>query len=496
MPAEILPATESWRALRDWMGTLSDLSGTTTVLGWDRETTMPAGGSEGRAKLLGTLAAMHHRELTRPDGDALLDAAASDADEAAPRRTVELMRRARDRALALPEELVRDLSEASSRCVTVWLTARPADDFPAFAAALEPLVVLKRREAELLDIGDEPYDALLDRFEPGERAARLEALFGRLAVGLASLLERVPDPGEPLPARDWPAAAQLTLADRLADLVGFDRRTGAIAESAHPFTCSPHGGDVRFTTRLDRLDPIGNVLAVMHEAGHALYEQGFPEAFARTPLRDAPSLGAHESQSRFWENHLGRTPEFWRYLEPSLRELFPEAMTGLDGGDLHAAATRVTPSLIRVEADEVTYNLHIVLRFELELALIRGDLQVGELPGAWAERLHALLGIRPDGDGNGCMQDIHWPEGMFGYFPTYTLGNLYAAQLDSAARSELGPLEPLIRDGELGPPLEFMRRRIHRRGNLLDTGELMRGATGAPLSEEPFLAHLERAYLD
>jgi carboxypeptidase Taq len=489
-----LPATGAWGSLLDWTGTLADLSGTSTVLGWDRETIMPSGGAEGRAKLLGTMAALSHRELMRPDGDDLIDAAAESADSAARKRIIALMRRERTRASRVPEALVRELSEAASRCVSTWIDARPRDDFTAFAATLAPLVELKRREAEALDIGDEPYDGLLDRFEPGARAAQLELLFHDLAAGIRGLLDRIDRDATALPERYWPAEAQMALASDLADLVGFDLRTGALAQSAHPFTCSPHAGDVRFTTRVDSADPMGNILAVLHEAGHALYEQGFPAEFARTPLRDAPSLGAHESQSRFWENHVGRTRAFWAYLVPTLRRHFPEAMEDLFEDDLHRAATRVRPSFIRVESDEVTYNLHIVLRFELELAMIRGDLEVADLPGAWGERLEDLLGIRPAADGHGCMQDIHWPEGMFGYFPTYTLGNLYAAQLDAAVHEHLGPTEPLIARGELGPLLEFMRHRVHAKGNLEDAGPLMAAATGHALDAGPFLAHLERSY--
>jgi carboxypeptidase Taq len=405
------------------------------------------------------------------------------------------MKRDRDRASKVPEALVRELSEASSRCVSTWLEARPKNDFASFSAALEPLVTLKRRQAEALEIGDEPYDGLLDQFEPGARASELEVLFRDLAPGITAVLDRIDQSAAPLPEREWSTDAQMTLASEISDLVGFERGTGALAQSAHPFTCSPHSGDVRFTTRVDSADPMGNILAVMHEAGHALYEQGFPVEYARTPLRDAPSLGAHESQSRFWENHVGRTPAFWEMLDPTLRRLFPDAMDGLDDADLYRGATRVRPSFIRVESDEVTYNLHIVLRFELELAMIRGDLHVADLPGAWADRLEELLGIRPQVDGEGCMQDIHWPEGMFGYFPTYTLGNLYAAQLDAAVHDELGPTAPLIAKGELSPLLGFMRERVHSKGNLLDAGPMMAAATGSPLDTAPFLAHLERSYV-
>ena len=291
---------------------------------------------------------------------------------------------------------MREITEACSRCVSTWIEARKADDFAAFAGPLRTVVALKRRQAEAIGGGDEPYDALLDEFEPGARAAELEPVFADLRerltplVAAASRLEAAE-----LPPREWSEEGQMALAHDIAALVGFEEAAGVIARSAHPFTSSPHAGDVRFTTRLSRESPLSNIGAVMHELGHALYEQGLPADVNRTPLHDAPSLGAHESQSRFWENQIGHTLAFWEVLEPDLRRRFPEAMTGLDPMLMHRAAHVVRPSLIRVEADEVTYNLHIVLRFEMELALLRGELEVEDLPVAFADGMEQLLGIRP-----------------------------------------------------------------------------------------------------
>jgi carboxypeptidase Taq len=311
----------------------------------------------------------------------------------------------------------------------------------------------------------------------------------RLAPLGARAADRAP---AALPPRTWAEDAQMALAHEVAARVGFDASAGVIARSAHPFTTTTHHGDVRFTTRLDPLDPIGNITAVLHEAGHALYEQGFPTETARTPLHDAPSLGAHESQSRFLENHVGRTAAFWRVLEPDMRRHFPEAMQGIDADALHRAASSVRPSPIRVEADEVTYNLHIVLRFELELALIRGELEVDDLPAAFDEGMERLLGIRPPSHADGVMQDIHWPSGLFGYFPTYTLGNLYAAQLAETCDEALGGLERAVEDERFQDVLGFMRERVHRHGRRLDTPELMRRATGRELDADALIAHLGR----
>ena len=287
----------------------------------------------------------------------------------------------------------------------------------------------------------------------------------------------------------------MAIAREIAEMMGFDMAHGLIARSAHPFTGGMHIGDVRFTTRLDPTSPLSNISAVMHELGHALYEQGFPPSADRTPVFDAPSLGAHESQSRFWENQIGRTAAFWGRLEPAMRRTFPEAMSGMDGHLLHRAARVVAPSLIRVEADEVTYNLHIVLRFQLELALLRGELDVADLPGAFSDGMEDVLGIRPPSDADGVMQDIHWADGLFGYFPTYTLGNLYSAQLAEAAQADLGELEAVIEEGRFEEILGFMRDRIHRHGAEVPTRELMRQATGRELDSDALIAHLERGYL-
>jgi carboxypeptidase Taq len=287
----------------------------------------------------------------------------------------------------------------------------------------------------------------------------------------------------------------MTLAREVSEMVGFDMRAGVITRSVHPFTGSPHRGDVRFTTRLEAHTPISGLSAVMHEVGHALYEQGFPAEADRTPVHDAPSLGAHESQSRFYENQVGRSPAFWERIEPNLRRIFPEAMSGVDAALLHDAAQVVQPSLVRVEADEVTYNLHIALRFGLELAMMRGDLTVDDLPGAFADGMEEMLGIRPPTTALGAMQDIHWADGLFGYFPTYTLGNLYAAQLAEAADAELGGIDRAIAQGDFAAILGFMRERVHSHGARVPTADLMRAATGRELGPDALIAHLERSYL-
>ncbi len=487
MPAE----SEMFRA---WAGTLADINGAMELLDWDRDTLMPPSASDTRGRQLGTLSALYHRELVRPEYGQVLMALATDPDaDPRTRREAQLLAHRRERAERVPESLVREVSEASSEALAVWTDARERGDWSALRGPLARLVQLKRLEADAISDGQDAYDALLDQYEPGARGAELAPAFAALTERLGPLVTAgIAQTAEPLPERRWPRPAQLQLAHDIAELIGFNLAEGRIGEALHPFSSSSGFGDVRFATRVDEFNPISNVLSVLHEAGHAMYEQGFGAALAHSALWDAPSLGSHEAQARFWENHVGGTLAFWQVIEPRMRELFPESMRGLGARDFHAATATVRPSLIRVEADEVTYNLHIVLRFELERALIAGDLEIADLPEAWDARMKELLGIVPSSPADGVMQDVHWPSGLFGYFPTYTLGNLYAAQLAAAVDTELAGLEAAIADGAFGRILRFMRDRVHRHGALYPTAELMTRATGVPLSADTLIAHLER----
>jgi carboxypeptidase Taq len=475
------------------MATLYDLRGAARLLDWDRETLMPAKGAIARGQQVGTLRAVLHRETLRAGVDedmALIEAHGDPTDDE--RAMIALARHERARAGNVPEDLVQAHGEAQSIGLTAWLANREAGDFQSFAPALTEVVALTRAYGEALDIGDEPYDGLLDEYEPGASTRDLEALFRELGPQLVAIVDGVDTapPARPFADHTWPDAAQLALADDIARLVGFDTDGGLIAVSAHPFTDTPHRGDVRFTTRLTPNDPSANILVTLHEAGHALYAQGLPEAFARTLLYGSASLGADESQSRFYENHLGRRRAFWEYLHPTLRSRFGASMDGLTPAELVRSVTRVERSWCRVDADEVTYDLHILMRFELELALIRGTLEVADLPEAWRAASERLLHITPTTNTRGCMQDIHWAWGMFGYFPTYTLGNIYAAQLAAALEAQEGPIDELISAGRFDVVLQFMRTRVHEPGSRLPTRLLMEQATGQPFSTAPFLARI------
>lgn len=485
---------EAWARLGAWMGTVSDLDGAIHLLDWDRETAMPEAGADARGVQLATLHALRHREILAPDIPDVLAALAEGDDGSDPERTAMVVqaKRLHRRAARLSEALVREVSDATNQAVTVWLATRPTGEFDTFAPALERVVRAARESGEAVGIGDEAYDGLLDEFEPGMTGARLEALFADLEPELASIVAGVAErpAAAPFAGRQWPRAAQLELAHTIARSVGFDFASGLIAESAHPFTSSAHIGDVRFTTRLDAGDPTQNVLVTMHEAGHGLSSQGHPSALHRTLLFDSPSMGAEESQARYLENHVGRHPVFWEYVRPVMVERFGAEMDGITADAMHEHVTGVSRGWCRVDADEVTYDLHIALRLRLELALIRGTMTVAELPEAWREGMRELLGVTPRHDGEGCMQDIHWAWGLFGYFPTYTLGNVYAAQLADAYTAHGGDVGRDLAAGDPGAPMRFMRDRVHRHGGRYATDELMRRATGADFSPQPLLERL------
>ena len=453
----------AWDIATQWMGTLADLDGAAAVLEWDRETIMPPGGAEARGSQLATLAALRHSHLLDPAvGDALEVLAESDDPWRA--ASARVARRERDRAARVPETLVRSLTEASSRGVAVWSEARPKGDVQAWIGAITPLIALTRDHGEALADGGDPYDALIDLYEPGTTHAMLEPVLDSLAARVRPLVDQLAGAGgPPLPPGPWDDPAQMALAADVVRDIGFDATRGLVGRTAHPVTMGLGAGDTRLSTRVDVSDPLSSIMAALHEGGHALYDQGIPEERRRTLAGDAPSLGAHESQSRFWENHVGRTPEFWARLQPGLRRAFPGVTGTLD-----------TDDYVR--------------------ALITGDLQVADLPLAFDDAMEALLGIRPTAPAEGAMQDVHWAAGIIGYFPTYTLGNLYAAMLAEALEREVGPIGDVLAAEGPAPLLAFLRERVHAHGRVMETPELMRRATGSDLTADPFLAHLERTY--
>ena len=486
------------------MGELRELAVLTSInatLGWDQEVMMPPGAAELRgeqAALLSTL--MHERRTSARMGDLIAQCEAdvetmADPDAAANLRN---LRRDYDRVTRLSTELVRETAEVSTLAMHRWREARENGDFAAFAPWLERLVGLNRATAEALGVpeGGELYDALLENFEPGMRAAELDRVFGELRAGLVPLIRELRENGT-RPDTEWmniplPLDAQVAFNRGVVERMGFDFRGGRLDVSTHPFCESAGPGDTRMTTRYEEAQLLSALHSSMHEAGHGMYEQGLPKAtrFGQ-PLAEAASMGIHESQSRMWENFVGRGRPFWEWALPELQRRAGGPAAGLDVDTVYRGLNVVEPTLIRVESDEATYNLHIMLRFDLERAMLRGDLSVADLPGAWNERVRADLGLEVPGHKEGVLQDIHWSMGAIGYFPTYTLGNLYAAQLWDALNAHLTGLDDQLRRGEFGGLLAWLRTHVHAHGRRYTAPELCERATGRPLSHEPLLRYLE-----
>lgn len=477
---------------------LMDLGRIGGLLGWDQETMMPPGGAPGRARQRATLEALAHERLTRPRMGELLEALAGPAAEGrldpVDAASVRVLRRDYDRAVKLPTELVRALAQTTSEAVEVWRRARADSRFGDFAPILGRIVDLKRREAEYLGYEKHPYDALLDAYEPEMTVAQLDPLFDGLRAATVELLGRLRtaprQPDRSVLERGYDEAAQWSFGQEMLRAIGFDFEAGRIDRSTHPFAQGMGPGDVRLTTRLSPGDLAMGLFGSLHEGGHGLYEQGFGPEVAETAAGTYISLGIHESQSRLWENLVGRGLPFWRFAYPRLQACFAEQLRDVPLETFVAAVNRVEPSLIRVEADEVTYNLHIILRYEIERRLLSGELPVADLPATWRELSREYLGLTPPDDRTGVLQDTHWALGYLGYFPTYTLGTLYAAQLWAAIVRDLPDLDEQIAHGEFAPLLGWLRERIHRPGRRYGPVELIERATGAPPQPDHLVRYL------
>jgi len=461
---------------------------------------MPRKAADARAEQLALMARLAHDRATAPRLGELLEQCEADlrlkSDPAAAANLREI-RRDYDRARKLPADLVAELQETASRSLEAWKAARQAADFEAFEPWLRRLLELCRRKAHCYGAppGGEPYDALLDEYEEGTTGAELEAIFGPLREELAPLIAETTSaiPRRRAEARKqrFPVERQRALNLFVLERLGFDLEAGRFDVSVHPFSSGIGPGDARITTRYREADFPEALGSTIHEAGHGMYEQGLPRTeHWGQPLGEALGLGIHESQSRLWENHVGRSLPFWRWLLPQARRFLGAELDGLTPEDLHAEVNLVRPNPIRVESDEATYSLHIMLRFDLERAMFRGDLDPRDLPAAWNERIRDDLGIEIRDDAQGCLQDIHWSMGAIGYFPTYTLGSLYAAQFWEALCRDLGRVDEHVERGDFGPVLAWLRQRIHRHGRRYPAKELCRMLTGEPLGHRPLMRHL------
>ncbi len=488
----------AWERLLARLRELEDLSVALRLLHWDQQVLMPPAGAAARARAIGSLESAAHRLLAAPETGALLEELRSQGSlDATQCASVRVLTRDYEQATKVPEELVRDLAEVRGHCYQAWTEARPASDFRLLQPELERLVGLKKQEADALGWEGERYDALLDQYEAGTTTADVAAMFDELVSGLRGLVEpvekRMPEPADFLLA-PYDERHQKALCNWLVEQLGFDTSAGRLDTSPHPFTMHVSAGDVRQTTRTESPGVLGAIYAAIHETGHALYDQGIPEDFVGLPVGRVPSLGMHESQSRLWENQVGRSRSFTDFLLPQLKERFPEQVGMTAPEDFYRGVNRVGRTMIRVNADELTYNLHVARRFELELALFRDELEVAELPGAWNDAMERHLGVRPQSDADGVLQDMHWSIGAFGYFPTYTIGNLYAAALHARLSLDLDGLDGEIRAGETSRVLGWLRENVHQHGYLYEAGDLMTKVVGETVTAKPLLTYLERKY--
>ncbi len=501
MTATAVPPTPATDALEARFRKLSALSGAQSMLSWDRLVMMPDGGAEARAEQEAVLSVLDHEILTDPVVADQLASAATEPLEGWRAANLAEMRRAHAHATAMTADLVDAQSRAASRAEGLWREARAAADFSLVRDALGELVRLTREEADAkaAALNTTPYEALLDTHEPGGSVAGIEALFAELEAALPPLLEAVLERqaarGAPVPlAGPFPVAVQRDLARQVMTTLGFDFRHGRLDETLHPF-CGGVPDDVRITTRYSEDGFVSGIMGVIHETGHALYERGLPSDWRGLPVGEARGMAMHESQSLLMEMQVCRSPAFLGLLSGWARTAFDGDGSAWAPENLERIYTTVERGLIRVEADEVTYPLHVILRFRLERALLAGDLPVADLPGAWAEGMRDLLGVTPPDDALGCLQDIHWYDGAIGYFPTYTLGALAAAQLYRSAVTSDPSIPQAIGRGDFAPLLAWLATHVHGRASSATTDTIITDATGRPLGTEAFLDHLQARYL-
>ncbi len=489
------------RRLRALLERVEDLRAAASVLEWDQETYMPPGAAAARAGQIATLRKLAHEHFTDDEVGALLDDLEPQTRTLDPLSTeaalVRVARRDFDKAVKIPAALVAELAEAVAHAKEAWREARATNTYATFAPDLERLIELNVQKAEALGYEAHRYDALLDQYEHGLTTAVVERVFGDLRADLVPIVQALAaeePPDDAFLHRPFDPQKQWDFSLAVLRDIGYDFERGRLDRSTHPFTTSFSVTDVRLTTRVDENFFSPAFFGSMHEGGHGLYEQGIDPALDRTPLADGTSLSLHESQSRLWENLVGRSRHFWRHYFPKLRAAFPEALAGVSPEAFYRGINRVRPSLIRVEADGVTYNLHVMLRFELEQAMVEGRVAVQDLPALWNAKMEEYLGLRPETDAEGVLQDIHWSLGALGYFPTYALGNLMSAQLFEAARRALPGLDDEVAGGGFGGLHGWLREHVYRWGRVLDAPEILRRVTGGGLTATPWLAYIRQKY--
>ena len=494
-------APDTYRTLIQEYRRVSNLRAASGVLSWDQQVMMPEGGTPARSRQLSTLSGLSHELLT--DEDVATALSALERVELSPERAavVREIRRTHDRAAAVPKSLIEELSTASSEALPAWEAATADDDFESFVPHLRRHVELRREYADHIDPDRDPYAVLFEEFEPCLPVERAESILATIKEALVPMIEAIRDSDADLATDaftglgEYPVAAQEDLCRDVLSTLGYPWERGRLDTSSHPFT-SGTTFDARVTTRFDESDPLGSFLSTVHEFGHATYVLGLPDDHYGTPLGEDRDLSVHESQSRLWENHVGRSAAFWEGFLPTVSEHFPKVAEVTPREAYEAANQVYDDNLIRVEADELTYHLHIVVRYEIERDLIRGDLDVEEVPAVWNDKYEEYLGIRPDTDAEGCLQDIHWAHGNFGYFPTYSLGSVMAAQLYAAAEADIDGLDASIAAGDFDSLHAWLTEHVHRHGARYETNELVERATGDPLTADAFVDYVTGKYGD
>jgi carboxypeptidase Taq len=487
-------------AYRNLLTELGKLNSAVALLSWDEETHMPKKGLGLRAETIGKLSRMAFELSTSDELGRHLEALEGRIDlSEAEAASVRVVGKDYRRNKAVPADLFEEFTIAQSRSQAAWAEAKRTNDFALFRPHLEKMVDYTRRFADLFGYEDCPYDALLDRYEPGMTSARLHTIIQPLREQLVPFVDRLLTEGTAPEAApldgSFPAGAQRDIARKLLDRIGYDFDAGALDDTVHPFTTMIGPGDVRVTNRYLEANPLSGLFGALHEGGHGLYDQGMDDDLYVLQLTDGASFGFHESQSRLIENQVGRGRPFWTFFQPIFVDAFPAA-GGASAEALYRAANVVARSLIRVEADEVTYNLHIMLRFELESKLLDGTIEVADLPALWNDAMERYVGITPPTDTEGVLQDVHWSTGLIGYFPSYMLGNLYAAQISHTLRADIPALDAQIASGDFAPLLAWLCDKVHRHGAIHEPEELIRRITGENLGSEAFLAYVTEKYSD
>ena len=487
--------------LKKILARVSDLNRASSLLGWDQQTYMPRGGAQARGYQLGTLNSLAHELFTSDQVGELLETLEDyrqeldpDSDDA---RLLQVTRREYEKKTRVPSDYVEEFTRVTSNAHGAWEEARANDDFPHFQPHLEKIVELRRQYADFFAPYDHVYDPLLDDFEPGMKTESVLEIFSRLRPHQVELIQRINEQDQVDDSflhQEFDDDKQWDFGEEVITRYGYDWDRGRQDKAAHPFTISFSVGDVRITTRVDSTFLNTALFGTLHEGGHAIYEQGIDPDLERTPLAGGTSLAIHESQSRMYENILGRSYDFWVYFYPRLQEYFPTQLGEVELDTFYRGINKVEPSLIRVEADEATYNLHIMLRMELEIALMEGDLLVADLPAAWNDRMEDYLGIKPANDADGVLQDVHWSSGVFGYFPTYALGNLVSAQLWQVLQKDIPDLGQQIRSGQFEELLEWLRVKVHKHGSKFKPQELVERITGSRIDPEPYLHYLTEKF--